>query len=136
MLRRIVEFALMEWFLDFTARDFRSLIGTPDVPQPHRHLPTISPGAIVNHRAFVTKAFARWLRKTNLSERDLFSAIAEMTAGLVDADLGGHLFKKRVASPGRGKRGSARVPGAGELVRELEIGNLLEIGHEAKSHTQ
>jgi hypothetical protein len=28
---------------------------------------------------------------------------------LVDADLGGHVFKKRVAVPGRGKRGSTRV---------------------------
>ncbi len=32
-----------------------------------------------------------------------------MIAGLADADLGGHLFKKRVAAPGRGKRGSTRV---------------------------
>jgi len=32
-----------------------------------------------------------------------------MRTGLIDADLGGHLFKKRVAAPGRGKRGSARV---------------------------
>ena len=32
-----------------------------------------------------------------------------MAAGLIDADLGGHLFKKRIAAPGRGKRGSARV---------------------------
>jgi hypothetical protein len=44
-----------------------------------------------------------------LSERDLCAAIEEMTAGLIDADLGGHVFKKRVAAPGRGKRGSARV---------------------------
>ena len=29
--------------------------------------------------------------------------------GLVDADLGGSLFKKRIPVPGRGKRGSARV---------------------------
>jgi hypothetical protein len=32
-----------------------------------------------------------------------------MIAGLVDADLGGHLFKKRIAAPGRGKRGGVRV---------------------------
>jgi len=32
-----------------------------------------------------------------------------MISGLIDADLGGHLFKKRVAAPGRGKRGGARV---------------------------
>lgn len=32
-----------------------------------------------------------------------------MSQGLIDADLGGHVFKKRVALPGQGKRGGARV---------------------------
>jgi hypothetical protein len=32
-----------------------------------------------------------------------------MDAGLVEAQLGGHVFKKRVALPGRGKRGGART---------------------------
>ncbi len=32
-----------------------------------------------------------------------------MSVGLIDADLGGSVFKKRVRLPGRGKRGSARV---------------------------
>lgn len=32
-----------------------------------------------------------------------------MANGLIDADLGGNLVKKRVALPGRGKRGSART---------------------------
>ncbi len=32
-----------------------------------------------------------------------------MQAGLIDADLGGGLVKKRVAFPGRGKRGSTRT---------------------------
>lgn len=29
--------------------------------------------------------------------------------GLVEADLGGHVYKKRVALPGRGKRGGSRT---------------------------
>jgi len=29
--------------------------------------------------------------------------------GLIDADLGGGLYKKRIALPGRGKRGGART---------------------------
>ncbi len=29
--------------------------------------------------------------------------------GLIDADLGGRVFKKRVPAPGRGKRGGART---------------------------
>ncbi len=32
-----------------------------------------------------------------------------MAAGLIDADLGGGVYKKRVPMPGRGKRGGARV---------------------------
>lgn len=32
-----------------------------------------------------------------------------MERGLIDADLGGGVFKKRVALPGRGKSGSART---------------------------
>ena len=36
-------------------------------------------------------------------------AIREIQAGLFDADLGGGIIKKRVALPGRGKRGSTRT---------------------------
>jgi hypothetical protein len=32
-----------------------------------------------------------------------------MIAGLVDADLGGGLLKKRIGLPGRGRRGGARL---------------------------
>ena len=39
----------------------------------------------------------------------LATAVAEMNRGLVDAHLGGQVVKKRVAPPGRGKRGGART---------------------------
>ncbi len=32
-----------------------------------------------------------------------------MLRGLIDADLGGRVFKKRIPVPGRGKRGGART---------------------------
>ena len=32
-----------------------------------------------------------------------------MESGLIDAELGGHLVKKRVALPGQGKRGGVRT---------------------------
>ena len=60
-------------------------------------------------RAFKTRYFARWMRKSGLSEPALRLALKEIQAGLVDADLGGCLFKKRVALPGRGRRGGART---------------------------
>lgn len=49
------------------------------------------------------------MRKTELTNEDLRHAIREMSSGLIDADLGGHVIKKRVALPGRGKRGSTRT---------------------------
>lgn len=60
-------------------------------------------------RAFKTRTFNRWLRKIGLSDRQLIAATAEMQRGLIDADLGGHVVKKRVALPGQGKRGSTRT---------------------------
>ena len=36
-------------------------------------------------------------------------AIERAAAGLVDADLGGHLIKQRVARPGRGRSGGYRT---------------------------
>ena len=60
-------------------------------------------------RILKTRTFNRWLRKTLLSDTALLKAIDEMERGLVDADLGGNVYKKRVALPGRGKSGSART---------------------------
>jgi hypothetical protein len=60
-------------------------------------------------RVFKTRHFARWLRKSGLTDVALCEAVNEMVAGLVDADLGGDVLKKRVAMPGRGKRGGART---------------------------
>ena len=60
-------------------------------------------------RSLKTRTFNRWLRKTLLTDAALLKAIDEMEQGLVDADLGGNLYKKRVALPGRGKSGSTRT---------------------------
>lgn len=60
-------------------------------------------------RIFKTRHFSRWMRKTDLTDRALCVAVSEMQAGLIDADLGGGVVKKRVALPGRGKRGGART---------------------------
>ena len=60
-------------------------------------------------RVFKTRYFARWMRKTELTNSALCEAVAEMVQGLVDADLGGGVVKKRVALPGRGKSGGART---------------------------
>ena len=49
------------------------------------------------------------MRKTGLFDHALMVAVSEMESGLIDADLGGHLVKKRVALPGQGKRGGVRT---------------------------
>jgi len=51
----------------------------------------------------------RWANGEGLDDDALASAIAEMEQGLVDARLGGHVVKKRVPLPGRGKRSGART---------------------------
>lgn len=60
-------------------------------------------------RVFQTRTFARWMRKSGLTDDALCLAVSEMAQGLVDADLGGNVVKKRIARPGQGKRGGTRV---------------------------
>ena len=58
---------------------------------------------------FRTRTFTRWMRKAGLTDGALCEAVSEMVQGMVDADLGGCIVKKRVALPGQGKRGGART---------------------------
>ena len=61
------------------------------------------------NRVFKTRYFSRWMRKTELTDAVLCTAVGEMIQGLIDADLGGGVVKKRVGLAGRGKRGGART---------------------------
>jgi hypothetical protein len=60
-------------------------------------------------RVFKTRHFSRWMRKTELIDQALCEAVVAMEQGLIAADLGGGVIKKRVALPGRGKSGSTRT---------------------------
>lgn len=60
-------------------------------------------------RIFKTKTFARWMRKEGLDDAGLVTAVGEMEDGNIDANLGGQVFKKRVAFPGHSKSGSPRT---------------------------
>jgi len=60
-------------------------------------------------RVFKRKDFARWQAGEKLADATLCKAVKEMEGGLIDADLGGHLYKKRVARPGLGKSGGYRT---------------------------
>lgn len=59
-------------------------------------------------RLFKTRWFHRWAAKEGLADTALRDAAAELERGLADA-LGGYVYKKRIALPGRGKRGGART---------------------------
>lgn len=60
-------------------------------------------------RIFKTKYFTKWAKKEKLSDKQLCAAVDEISDGLIDAKLGDFIYKKRVASPGRGKRGGFRT---------------------------
>lgn len=58
---------------------------------------------------YKTKSFTKWMKKTELTDQDLVDAVKEMQAGLIDADLGGDIYKKRIAIGNRGKRNGVRT---------------------------
>jgi len=60
-------------------------------------------------RILKRKDFARWQAGEKLSDTALCKAVLEMESGLIDADLGGFLYKKRIARPGGGKSGGYRT---------------------------
>ncbi|PHS00629.1 MAG: addiction module toxin RelE [Leeuwenhoekiella sp.] len=58
---------------------------------------------------FLTKTFARFAKKARIAGASLASAAADVAAGDFDVDLGGHVFKQRVARSGEGKSGGFRT---------------------------
>ena len=60
-------------------------------------------------RILKRKDFARWQVSESLPDAALCKAVQEMESGLIDADLGGFLYKKRVARSGGGKSGGYRT---------------------------
>lgn len=58
---------------------------------------------------YVTKEFARFARKAGLLDTKLLLAAGDVAKGQYDADLGGGVFKQRVAREGGGKSGGFRT---------------------------
>ncbi len=58
---------------------------------------------------FATKVFVRFARKERLDDKQLCETVARAGRGSVDADLGGHLIKQRVARTGGGRSGGYRT---------------------------
>lgn len=60
-------------------------------------------------RVLKTKWFTRFAKKNGILDKQLSDAVNEVERGIVDADLGGGLVKKRVARHGGGKSGGYRT---------------------------
>jgi hypothetical protein len=60
-------------------------------------------------RIFKNKPFARFERKSEISDSDLCKAVRDAVRGLIDADLGGGVIKQRIARRGSGKSGGFRT---------------------------
>ena len=60
-------------------------------------------------KVFKTKWFNQWAIETNITDDVLLQTIREIEQGLIDANLGGNVYKKRVSFQGRGKRSCART---------------------------
>jgi len=58
---------------------------------------------------YLTKAFARFAHKALLEDETLVEAAMAVEQGRFDADLGGGVYKQRVARPGGGKSGGFRT---------------------------
>jgi hypothetical protein len=58
---------------------------------------------------FKTKEFSRFARKADLGGAELLDAAKAVAAGQWDADLGGGVFKQRIARKGGGKSGGFRT---------------------------
>lgn len=55
------------------------------------------------------KNFQKFAKSNNIPDQDLLDAVREIEAGLIDAELGGHVIKKRIKGRSKGKRGGFRT---------------------------
>jgi len=64
---------------------------------------------VSDFKIFKYRTFHRWAKKEKIPDSTLKNAVDEINAGLFEANLGGHLYKKRIVKPGKGKRGGYRM---------------------------
>jgi hypothetical protein len=60
-------------------------------------------------RIFKNTWFTRFANKEGITDAELRETVKRLEVGQVDADLGGGVYKVRVARPGEGKSGGYRV---------------------------
>jgi len=60
-------------------------------------------------RIFKYRTFEKWAKKQGLTDEDLKKAVLEIENGLIDANLGGNVYKKRIGRQGQGKSAAHRT---------------------------
>ena len=60
-------------------------------------------------RTFKNTWFNRFAGKEGIADSELLEAVNRLETGQIDADLGGGVYKVRIARPGEGKSGGYRV---------------------------
>lgn len=60
-------------------------------------------------KILITRHFGKWAKKQRINFDSLKEAAYEVIEGKTEANLGGELYKKRLAIPGKGKRGAIRT---------------------------
>jgi hypothetical protein len=60
-------------------------------------------------RLFKNKWFTRFAKKEGIKDAELKETVSQLEKGLPAADLGGDVYKLRVARQGEGKAGSYRI---------------------------
>jgi hypothetical protein len=60
-------------------------------------------------KKLMTRHFAKWAKKQNIPDNELTNALNEVKDGIYEANLGGHIIKKRIRFQGKGKSGSGRT---------------------------
>jgi hypothetical protein len=60
-------------------------------------------------RIFKTRHFSKWAKKVGIKDINLVKSAVEVENGLIDAELGTNLIKKRIASGSKGKKGGFRI---------------------------
>jgi len=60
-------------------------------------------------RLFKNTWFTRFAKKEGITDSELREAVNQLEAGQADADLGGDVYKVRIARTGKGKSGGYRV---------------------------
>ena len=57
----------------------------------------------------MTKHFSKWAFKQKIPKNEIANALTEIQAGNFEANLGGHIYKKRIRFEGQGKSGGGRT---------------------------